>query len=143
MNRLKYLSVVLFAAILAVVVITACNKDKTDAAAEGKEAGEAMCGCVSGYTAPNPEDFEDMESFQAAFMAYAGQLYNCLGEIAPYSKYVVLAGTQDDGYGYNPNAAEPLYSIFTFKNDDFGKEFKKATEVCMLPFAALFAMMGG
>ena len=136
MYRKKFLSVVLFAAMLAVVFVVACkDKDKDDPGAEGKDAAKAMCDCVSSYTPPSdPTDFE-------AFMAYAQQLYQCLGEIAPYSKYVGLAGTQENGYGYNPNAENPLYSVFAFKNADFEKAFKKGTEVCMLPFAMLFEML--
>ena len=137
MNKFKYLSVVLFTALLAGVVFGCSKNDKDDPAAEGKKAGTEMCDCVSSY--PAPEDPTD----QAAFMAYAQQLYQCLGVIAPYSEYIGLAGTQDDGYGYNPNAENPLYSVFAFQNADFEKEFKEATQVCMLPFAALFEMMGG
>jgi hypothetical protein len=136
MNRFKYLSVFLFAALVAGVVFIACNKNDEKPGEAGKEAGAAMCNCVSSYTAPtDPTDYE-------AFMAYAQQLYNCLGTIAPYSQYIGLAGTMENSYGYNPDAAEPLYSVFAFKNADFEKEFKKATEVCMLPFAMLFQMMG-
>ena len=140
MNRFKYLSVLLIVAMTVGGVFASCNKDKTKSAeTEGKEAGDAMCNCVSSYTPPtDPTDYE-------AFMAYAQQLYSCLGVIAPYSEYVGLAGTMENGYGYNPEAAEPLYSVFAFKNADFEKEFKKATEVCMLPFSMLFdiLMSGG
>ncbi|MDR1155439.1 MAG: hypothetical protein LBL04_12095 [Bacteroidales bacterium] len=131
MNRLKCLSV-LFAAVLAGVVFVACSKDDDKPGEAGKEAGEAMCGCVSGYEVP--EDF-------AAFMAYAEQLYNCLATIAPYSEYIELAGDVDNSYGYDPEAENPLYSVFAFTNADFEKEFKKATEVCMSPFQMLFDLL--
>ena len=134
MNRLKCLSVVLFAAVLAGVVVS-CKNEKAKPAEEGKEAGVAMCNCVNSYTPPtDPTDFE-------AFMAYAGQLYNCLGEISAYSDYITLNGSQANGYGYDAEADEPLYSVFVFKNSDFEREFKKATNACMQAFAALFAMM--
>jgi len=136
MNRFKSLSVVLFAAALAGVVIS-CDKDNENPKAEGKKAGTKMCDCVASYPAPtDPTD-------QAAFMEYAGQLYNCLGEIAPYSEYIGLAGTQDTGYGYDPTAENPLYSIFDFKNKDFEQGFKEGTSDCMQTFSALFALLGG
>ena len=136
MNKVKYLSVVLFAAILAGVLISCGdNGDKENPAAEGQEAGVAMCDCVASYTPPaDPTDIE-------AFMAYAQQLYNCLGVIAPYSDYIGLNGTMENSYGYDSEAAEPLYSVFVFTNSDFEREFKSATNVCMQAFAALFEMM--
>ena len=79
----------------------------------------------------------DIGKFYADFEAYAGELYQCLGTVAPYQKYVE---TNTDAY--NPDAAEPLYSIFTFKDADFEKGFKSGTASCMLTFAALFALTG-
>jgi len=136
MFRNKFFSVVLFAAMLAVVFVVACkDKNKDDPGADGTKAAKAMCDCVSKYTVPtDPTDYE-------AFMAYVENLYQCLGEIAPYSNYVTLAGTLENGYGFDPNAETPLYSVFAFKNADFEKEFKKGTEVCMLPFAMLLDML--
>ena len=75
--------------------------------------------------------------FYADFEAYAGQLYQCLGTLAPYQKYVE---TNPDAY--NPDAAEPLYSIFTFKDANFEKGFKSGTASCMQTFASLFALTG-
>ena len=85
--------------------------------------------------------FADLEKFMTGFEAYSGELFNCLGEIQPYLSYVGLAGSYEDRYGYDPNAAEPLYSVFAFKNDDFEKGFKEGTASCMQAFAALFAMI--
>ena len=131
MNRLKYLSVFLFAAILAGVVIS-CKDDKEDPSAEGQEAGVAMCACVNSFTPPT-----DL----SAFLEYAGDLMGCLGQIAPYSQHVDLNGAMENSYGYDPDAAEPLYSVFVFKNADFESAFKSATNACMQSFADLFAMM--
>jgi hypothetical protein len=137
MNRFKYLLAVLFTAVLAGVIIVSCKKDDgPDTEAEGKKAGTEMCDCVSSYTAPNPADFaDDPAGLQAAFAIYAGQLYECLGVIAPYEKYVEI-----DVDAYNPQAENPLYSIFDFKDKNFEKGFKSGTEGCMQTFALLFSL---
>ena len=75
--------------------------------------------------------------FQSDFEAYAGELYQCLGTLAPYQKYV-----EANPNAYNPAAAEPLYSIFTFKDADFEKGFKSGTASCMQTFTSLFALIG-
>ncbi len=117
----------------------ACSKDDDeDPKAEGKRAGNEMCDCVSGYTAPDPEDFADEASFQEAFAAYAAQLGGCPGIIGKYQQYVTF-----NMGAYNPQAEEPLYSIFDFKDKDFEKGFKEGTSDCMETFSALFALMGG
>ena len=79
----------------------------------------------------------DLGKFYGDFEAYAGDLYQCLGVLPPYQKYVE---TNPDLY--NSEVAEPLYSIFTFKDADFEKGFKIGTASCMQTFAALFALMG-
>jgi hypothetical protein len=138
MNRFKSISVVLFAAVLAVAVISCKDEEKNDLKAEGKKAGTEMCDCVASYTAPNPADFADQESFQAAFMAYAANLGTCPGVLAKYQEYVTFVYEN-----YNPEAENPLYSVFTFTNADFEAGFKEGTSSCMETFAALFALMGG
>ena len=144
MNRFKSISVVLFVAVLAGVVISCKDKDKTDYKAEGKKAGTEMCDCVASFTAPNPADFIDGEgsfdetSFNQAFGAYAVNLGTCPGVLAQYQQYVSFIYEN-----YDPTAAEPLYSVFEFKNSDFEQGFKEGTGDCMETFAALFALMGG
>ena len=184
MNKMKYFSVVLFAALMAGVFVVACGDDKkVNPEDEGIKAGVEMCDCVNSYEAPtmpnhpasplppegvnmqeilgldltDPEVFAGLEpdvqaylmnpaiqeylgalgQFSADFKDYAGDLYQCLGVVAPYQKYV-----EANPDAYNPAAAEPLYSIFTFKDADFGKGFKSGTASCMQTFAALFAQIG-
>jgi len=134
MNKFKYLTVVVLTTLLAVVV--SC-KDKDDAEKEGREAGTLMCECVTAYTAPDPADFGgDMEAFQLAFMAYAQQLYECLGVISQYEKYVEV-----DIEAYDDEAADPLYTVFIFKDPNFEKGFKEATAGCKNAFDALLALL--
>ena len=53
MNRVKYLSVALFSALLTGFVVVACNNEKeADPAAEGEKAGEEMCACVASIAEP-------------------------------------------------------------------------------------------
>ena len=138
MNRLKYLPAVLFAALLAGIVFSCKDGDKIDPTAEGKKAGAEMCACVASFTAPNPANFPDEASFQAAFMVYANNLGTCPGVLGKYQQYVTF-----NMEAYNPAAENPLYSIFTFKNKDFEKGFKEGTGDCLKAFEALFALMGG
>ena len=143
MNKLKSISVVLFAAVLAGVVISCKEEDKTDLKAEGKKAGTEMCSCVASYDEPNPTDFMDGEGnfdeagFSQAFGAYAMQLSTCLGVVTQYQDYVDFVYEN-----YDPTADEPLYSVFIFKNSDFEHGFKEGTSGCKEAFDALFAMMG-
>ena len=179
MFKIKYLSVVFYTAILAVVFIVACNDDdKVDPKAEGLKAGTDMCACVASYTAPvqpqhpasplppasfNPYlDYTDpavlatldeativyisdtaiqayfgaITTFQEEFTAYAAQLYECLGVIGQYQEYATA-----NAENYNPEAADPLLSVFTFKNDDFKEGFKEGVKSCADSFTALFALM--
>ena len=180
MSKFKYFSVVFFAAMLAGVVIVACNDDddKIDAKAEGLKAGTEMCARVASYTAPvqpqhpasplppanfNPYlDYTDpavlatldgetiaylsdpaiqayfgaMATFYEEFNAYAGQLYECLGVIGKYQEYATA-----NADNYNPEAADPLLSVFTFKNDDFKEGFKEGVKSCADSFNVLFALM--
>ena len=179
MFKIKYLSVVLFAAMLAGVVFVACkDDDKTDPKAEGIKAGTEMCAMVASYTAPvqpqhpasplPPENFNPyldytdptvlatldgatiayisdpaiqayfgaLLAFQEEFTVYAGQLYECLGVIGQYQEYATA-----NADNYNPEAADPLLSVFTFKNDDFKEGFKEGVQGCSDSFSALFALM--
>ena len=96
MFKFKYLSAVLFAAILAgILVVVSCNNkdDDPDPRAEGLKAGTEMCDCVASYDAPDPTDpkyAENPAQLQADFQAYYGQLYECLGVIHQYEKYARL-----------------------------------------------------
>jgi len=172
MNRFKFFSVVLSAAIAAGIVF-ACNK-KEDPEAEGKAAGTEMCACVDAVESPgnppqhpsaplppagfNPQNpdltnpdvlayvshpdiiayFAAMAVFYQAFEEYADKLSLCLGVIGPYGKYIEAAMAN-----YDPSAADPLYSVFNFKDKDFAKGFKEGTSGCKNAFDALFALMGG
>ncbi|MCL2027076.1 MAG: hypothetical protein FWG79_01165 [Bacteroidales bacterium] len=144
MNRFKSISVTVIAVALAVVVISCGNKDKTDPKVTGKKAGTEMCDCVASFNAPDPADFVDAAGnfdetgFNQAFGLYAMQLGTCPGLLAKYQQYVSFVYTN-----YDPEAEEPLYSVFDFKNNDFAQGFKEGTSDCMETFAALFALMGG
>ena len=145
MNKFKTISVVLLTALLAGAVFSCkdSNKDTTDYVAEGRKAGMEMCNCVASFTAPNPADFVDEEgnfdeeNFNQAFGFYAMQLGTCPGLLSQYQQYVSFIYEN-----YDPTAAEPLYSVFDFKNKDFEKGFKEGTSGCMETFAALFALLG-
>ena len=180
MFRFKYLSVVLFVAILAGIIIVSCNNndDDPDPKAEGIKAGNEMCGCVANYDAPvqpqhpasplppagfdpyldytdpdviasldeetlaylmNPAIiayFQELAAFAGAFEAYAGELYQCLGVIQAYQEYATA-----NANNYDPEAADPLLSVFTFTNDDFKEGFKEGVQSCSDAFNALFALM--
>ena len=137
MNRFKYLSVVLFALALAGIVY-ACKDDGDDPEAEGKKAGKEMCDCVASYQAPDPATWTgSMEELQAAFQAYYGQLYNCLGTIVPYEKYAKLWAEGDE----KQNEDDPLLNVFVFHNKDFEKGFKEGVGSCYDTFNALWELM--
>jgi hypothetical protein len=136
MFRFKYLSVVLFAAIVAVVVVSCKDNDKEDPKAEGIKAGNEMCDCVGGYTAPNFADYiDDPAGYQAAFMAYAGELYECIGVIGKYQKYVT-----PDLDAYDETSSEPLLSVFKFENNDFKNGFREGVASCSNAFDALWEL---
>ena len=80
--------------------------------------------------------FGALASFQAEFTAYAGQLYECLGVIGQYQEYATA-----NAENYNPEAADPLLSVFSFKNDDFKEGFTEGVKSCADSFTALFALM--
>ena len=146
MNRLKYLSVVLFLALLAGVVVACNNNNDPDPEDEGRKAGTEMCGCVSSIAEPvypnppasfNPEnpDYTDPETLayfatvQAVLEAYFGELANCAGNVAnKYQKYFVFNIS-------NYTAEEGLFSAFDFQDEDFQKGFFEAAMVCAEAFA--------
>ena len=141
MNRLKYLSVVLFAAILAGVVFVACNDDDPSPADEGRKAANEMCGCVTkvvetlhvppGFDPANI-DFTDPATllFFAALAALdtevlLGDLAGCPADVAgKYQKYV--------GFEYDNFDEETwdLFSVFVFKDKDFETAFMGAAASC-------------
>lgn len=139
MSKFKNVSVVLFAAVLAGVVISCKDEEKPDLKAEGVKAGIEMCDCVSGFEAPDPVNWEGTEDeLQQAFQAYYADLGTCPGVLTKYQEYVTFV------YGnYDPEAENPLYSVFNFKDGDFEIGFKEGTNDCMETFAALFELMGG
>ena len=178
MFRFKYLSVVVFAAALAGVVVSCDDKDKVDTKAEGIVAGNEMCACVASYEAPAqpqhpesplpPADFDftldysdpevlaglneetisylmnpaiiayfgELAAFAGAFAAYAGDLYACLGVIQKYQEYATA-----NANNYNPEATDPLLSVFTFSDEGFKEGFKEGVKSCSDAFDALFALM--
>ena len=141
MKRFKYLSLVLFAVLLA-GVIYACKKDGEDSAAkaeeQGKKAGLEMCACVASYEAPDPTTWTGtMEELQQAFQAYYGQLYNCLGAIVPYEEYARLWAEGD----VQQNPDDPLLNVFIFHDKNFEKGFKEGVGSCYDTFNALWDLM--
>ena len=171
MFKFKYLSVALFVAILAGVVVASCNDDKTDLKAEGVKAGTEMCACVGSYDAPvqpqhpasplppadfNPQnpDLTDPATLayvsDPAIIAYFGELETFMDDFNAYAQelYQCLGVTQKyqkyvtaNANNYNPTATDPLLSVFTFTNDDFKEGFKEGVSSCSEAFNALFALM--
>lgn len=135
-SKFKFLLALLLVAIVAGVVVACSDDDDPDYKAEGKKAGVEMCDCVASYVAPNYEDYESYEEFTAAFTAYAANLSGCLGIIAQYQEYVTV-----DINAYDPEADEPLFSVFSFKNDEFKEGFMEGAGGCADTFTALFEMM--
>lgn len=80
--------------------------------------------------------FGALATFAADFETYAGNLYACLGVIAKYQEYATA-----NADNYNPDAADPLLSVFTFKNDEFEKGFKEGVGSCAEAFSALFELL--
>jgi ABC-type cobalt transport system substrate-binding protein len=112
MYRNKLFSVVLFAAIVAGVVVVACkDKDKTDTGAEGAKAGKEMCDCATGI---NPETTED----------YQTELFTCVFAVAgKYEKYFAFV--------YNPATFDGnIFSAFDFKDEGFQKGFLEEAQKC-------------
>ena len=148
MFKFKYLSVVLFVAVLAGVVVS-CSDDDKDALsaeevrAEGFAAGSGICACMDGYAhlAPNQADFItadgfDMEGYIAALGEYGWQAAECVN-LQVYQEYVTV-----NFEGYNPNADDPLLSVFTFTNDDFKAGFIEGIGGCAESFSALMGLIG-
>ena len=144
MNRFKYLSVVLFAAMLAGVVVS-CKNNEPDPVVEGKNAGTEMCGCVASFAEPNVEvpagvnplepDLEDpvtLEYFaavDAAYSAYFAELAGCAGKVAGKNQKYFLFIYE------NYNAEEGFFSVFDFKDENFKNGFLETANVCAAAFA--------
>ena len=146
MSKFKYLSVALFVAILAGVVVVACsNDDDPDPNAEGAKAGNEMCGCVSSVAEPiipnppagfnplepdytDPATLEYYAALQAVYEAYFAELGNCAGEVAgKYQEYFLFnIGNYDEEIG--------LFSAFDFKDKGFETGFLGATQACAEAF---------
>ena len=145
MNRFKYLSAVLFVALMAAVVVISCKDDNkepdpaVEARAAGKEAGEKMCACVSNYQAPDPNTWTGTpQELQQAFQAYYGQLYACLGEITPYEQYARLRNPQNEP----AQTDDPLLSVFIFHDENFKAGFvEDGVKSCYDTFNALWALI--
>ena len=146
MSKFKYLSVVLFIAILAGVVVVACSKDDDpDPKVEGAKAGSEMCGCVSSIAEPvipnppegvnpldpdytDPATLQYFAEVQAVYEAYFAELGNCAGQVAgKYQKYFLFnIGSYDEEVG--------LFSAFDFKDKEFETGFLGATQACAAAF---------
>ena len=142
MFKFKYLSVVLFVAMLAVVVV-ACSDDKDDPKAEGIKAGSEICDCMSGYAhlAPNIEDYYtetgfDQAGYIDALTTYGWQASECVGALQSYQEYVTV-----DFGAYNAET-EDLLSVFNFKNNDFKTGFSQGIGSCSDTFGNLLSLMG-
>ena len=81
--------------------------------------------------------FGQLAAFSAAFEAYAGELYQCLGVIQKYQDYAT-ANVEN----YNPEAEDPLLSVFTFTDNDFKEGFKEGVQTCYDTFSSLFLLLG-
>lgn len=147
MNRFKYLSVVLFSALLAGVVI-GCSKDNDpNPETEGKNAGAEMCNCVGSVAEPVPPmppagvnpmepDFTDLATqqyfaaVQAVYEEYFAELGNCAGGVAgKYQKYFSMDISKYDEK--NPD----FFSVFDFKDENFKKGFLENAMVCAKAFS--------
>ena len=148
MSKFKSFFVMLFAVVLAGGVIVSCSDDDDDLSAEevraeGFAAGSGICACMDGYAhlAPNQADFItadgfDMEGYIAALGEYGWQAAGCVN-LQAYQEYVAV-----NFEGYDPNANDPLLSVFTFTNDDFKAGFIEGIGGCAESFSALMGLIG-
>jgi hypothetical protein len=158
---MKYLSVVLFAVVLAAVVIVACKKDeKIDPEAEGKKAGTEMCGCVSTIAAPvipshpssplppagfNPQNPDLSDPATLAYLSDPAIVAYFAAVQAVYETYFAelggCAGLVANKYQKyfifsiaNYKEELGLFSAFDFIDKDFERGFLEATKVCAEAF---------
>ena len=112
MNRIKSFLVVLFAALLAGVVFSACKKED-DTKAEGKKAGIEMCECAANI------DFE---------VAEGTELFTCVFTVVgKYEKYF--------DFVYDPATFDGnIFSAFEFKDNDFKEGFLEEAQKCAYIF---------
>jgi len=80
--------------------------------------------------------FGELAGFATAFETYAGELYQCLGTIQQYQEYATA-----NANNYDPEATDPLLSVFTFSNDDFKEGFKTGVGSCSDAFTVLFSLI--
>ena len=78
----------------------------------------------------------ELAVFVDEFETYAGNLYQCLGTIHPYQEYATA-----NANNYDPEAEDPLLSVFTFKDDNFKEGFKVGVGSCADTFSALFSLI--
>ena len=156
MNRLKYLSVVLFAVLAAVVVIVACSKDKTDTEAEGRKAGMEMCGCATGVKQPvlpnhpasplppegfNPQNPDLTDPATLAYLSDPAIIAYFAAVKEAYDKYQTdlftcvfgVAGRYEKYFAfvYNPETFDGnIFSAFDFKDEGFQKGFLEEAQKC-------------
>ena len=163
MNKFKYLLGVLCAAILAGVVIVACNSkdDDPDPAEEGKKAGTEMCGCVSDIPEPSlpehpssplpPEGFDPQNpdltdpatlaylsdsTITAYFKAIEDAYNNYFGQLGSCAG--VVANKYQKYFLFNIGNYDVeggLFSAFDFKDEDFKNGFLETSMVCAASFA--------
>ena len=86
MKRLKFLSILMVAAILAgVVTFSACNKDD-DPADEGRKAAKEICACFDHITSFTGVEINEGNAV-AFFVAY-GKFEDCIDRLKDkYAKY--------------------------------------------------------
>ena len=148
MSKFKSFFVMLFVAVLAGGVIVSCDDDNEDSVktaeeirAEGLAAGTGICDCMSGYVAPNIEEYFsetgfDQAGYYAALETYGWEASACLGSLQAYQEYVAV-----NFEAYDEEAENPLLSVFDFKNDDFKAGFTEGIGSCAETFANLLMLM--
>ena len=107
MNRKKFISVSVAAAVLAgVVTFSACKKDdKDDPVADGKKAAQEECACFD-HLSPYRDvwSYEDLTSTQqASFDAAEEKTYECFETLRKKYKKYFDAETEDPAFlrGYD------------------------------------------
>ena len=98
-NMFRIISVVLVSALLAVgiVVMSSCNGDKDDPAADGKTVGQELCNCFKAFEAAAKDLDEDDDKWDAAEDA----LDNCVDNLEKkYEKFIEKYGNENEDHPY-------------------------------------------
>ncbi|MCL2097624.1 MAG: hypothetical protein FWH23_02545 [Bacteroidales bacterium] len=141
MNKFKYLSVMLLAALLAGAVMLACSNNDLTPKEEGYKAGLEMCACLSIPAPEMPEppadfdpddpDLEDpdvleylakVEAYYEDVLSYLANLGECATLVAAkYQKYFIFDYDKYEG---------DLFDVFEFKDEEFQQGFLEAAMIC-------------